>query len=158
MTVILGIDPGLTGALAWLHHDGHLLGVVDMPVLGGEVNAAMLLMDDELREGRVDQAILEWPGVMPHDGRAQCRSMGITLGTLSTVLTARHIPVHRVAPGTWKRALNLTSNKDQSRAMAMRQWPTMAHQFTRKKDDGRAEAALLAWWWLTKKMTAIGAA
>jgi len=121
-----------------------------MPAAAGEVWAERLLTDYELSASRIRMAVLEWPGVMPHDGKAQCRSMGMTLGILTAVLAARRIPTQRVAPGTWKRAMGLTADKDEARVRAIRQWPDMADSFRRKKDDGRAEAALLALWWLTK--------
>jgi hypothetical protein len=48
--------------------------------------------------------------------------------------------------------MGLHSDKGESRALAMRLWPDHGDRFARVKDDGRAEAALIAWWWLSKKM------
>ena len=154
MTVILGIDPGLTGALAWLRDDGVLLEVRDMPALDGEVSATMLAHDEEITRNRVTLAILEWPGLMPtkNNSAKTLRSIGMTLGTISAVLAVRGIPCHRVTPAHWKNQLGLHSDKGESRALAMRLWPDHGDRFARVKDDGRAEAALLAWWWLSKKM------
>jgi crossover junction endodeoxyribonuclease RuvC len=38
----------------------------------------------------------------------------------------------------------LSSDKDTSRQLAMQRFPDYAEKFVRKKDDGRAEAALIA--------------
>ncbi len=50
-----------------------------------------------------------------------------------------------VMPHVWKKAMGLIGTaKDQSRAKATNRWPAFAKSFSRKMDDGRAEAALLA--------------
>jgi hypothetical protein len=40
--------------------------------------------------------------------------------------------------------MKINASKDGAREMAMRLWPSKSELFKRKKDDGRAEAALLA--------------
>ena len=44
-------------------------------------------------------------------------------------------------------ALGLSADKGVSRRRAIELWPDHRKAFERVKDDGRAEAALLAWWW-----------
>ena len=49
----------------------------------------------------------------------------------------------------WGQSENFTppnKDKDLSRSMATRLYPKNAEQFKRKKDDGRAEATLIAHW------------
>lgn len=153
LKTVLGVDPGLTGALAWLDVTGALVDVVDMPVVAGDLDTEALLA--LLRQGEpygglgVVTAVLEWPGLMPGNGAKSARSMGMGLGRLETAILACSIPVTRVAPNAWKRAMGLSADKEASRALAKRTWPATGY-FDRKKDDGRAEAALLARWWLTK--------
>lgn len=153
LKTVLGVDPGLTGALAWLDVTGALIDVVDMPVVAGDVDTETLLA--LLRQGEaygglgVVTAVLEWPGLMPGNGAKSARSMGISLGRLETAILACSIPVTRVTPNVWKRAMGLSADKEASRALAKRTWPSTGY-FDRRKDDGRAEAALLARWWLTK--------
>jgi hypothetical protein len=57
---------------------------------------------------------------------------------------AEQVPLHLVTPGKWKKHFQLTSDKEQSRELAIRLFPGSAFQFNRKKHHGRAEAALLA--------------
>jgi crossover junction endodeoxyribonuclease RuvC len=53
-------------------------------------------------------------------------------------------PLHLVTPAKWKRYFGLDADKEKSRALALRLWPSRSDLFTRKRDHGRAEAALLA--------------
>ena len=69
-------------------------------------------------------------------------SYGIALG----VVGALKIPVVHVSPGKWKKYFGLTADKEQSRKLAIDKWPGCEH-FRRKKDNGRAEALLLAEYW-----------
>ena len=60
------------------------------------------------------------------------------------VIAASGVPLHLVSPAKWKRHFGLDADKEKARALALRLWPTRADLFGRKKDHGRAEAALLA--------------
>ena len=52
----------------------------------------------------------------------------------------------RVPPAVWKRTMGLSPDKEQSRSMALRQWPAHADLFRLKGHHDRAEAALMALW------------
>jgi len=153
---ILGFDPGLTGAWALLDQSGELVEVGDLPVTDRGIDVIAL---DLTLAGFVDtyawgdasigvrRAALEWPQVMPCNGAKSAYSMGLTLGRIETVLLLSGVGVERVDPNRWKRVIGLNkADKTASRAMATRLWPTFADQFKRVKDDGRAEAALIARW------------
>jgi crossover junction endodeoxyribonuclease RuvC len=62
---------------------------------------------------------------------------------LSGVVSALGIQTHLVAPSRWKKHFRLSADKDEARGLALRLWPNSEH-FSRKKDHGRAEAALIA--------------
>ena len=66
--------------------------------------------------------------------------MGVLLG----VLASQNIPYTTISPTKWKKSFGLTRDKDASRAAATRLFPANADLFERKKDDGRAEATLIA--------------
>ena len=55
-----------------------------------------------------------------------------------------------VRPNIWKREAAVPADKNAARMMATRLWPDHSNLFARVKDDGRAEAALLAKWGMTK--------
>ena len=138
--LILGCDPGASGALALL--DGlDLVGVEDMPVMDTHVDAAAL--GAIISRWSPDAAMVELVGAMPRQGLSSTFKFGVSFGRLTGVLSALHIPVHYVTPGKWKKHFRLSSEKEESRAYAIRMWPS-SDAFRRKKDHGRAEAALLA--------------
>jgi hypothetical protein len=66
-------------------------------------------------------------------------------GIVEGVLAACGVPAVHIAPAAWKRAVGLSlASKDAARSEALRRWPGHAALFARVKDDGRAEAALIA--------------
>ena len=143
--IILGCDPGLTGAIAALDAaTGTLLWVEDTPVVDRMVNAAELA--DWLRGELIAVAAVEQVASRPGQGVASTFKFGQTHGVLLGVLGALNAPVMHVTPARWKKAYGLTSDKEKSRRLAIETWPDMAGYFARKKDDGRAEAALIARW------------
>lgn len=148
--LILGVDVGLNGAFAFLH-DGQLLNVEDMPLVDvrhgaktrKELSAALLhdrLVDSDIR---IHKAVLEDVNAFGM-GRTSAYRFGVNVGTIVGVLTACGIRIETVSPVKWKRAMGLTTDKKLSRAMAIKLWPDQSQYFSRVKDDGRAEAALLA--------------
>jgi crossover junction endodeoxyribonuclease RuvC len=69
---------------------------------------------------------------------------------LEGCLAALEIPVTYISPQGWQKAVNARSGKDGNRQRAAEVFPAYAHMFSRKKDDGRADAALMAWWGATR--------
>jgi Holliday junction resolvasome RuvABC endonuclease subunit len=151
---IIGVDPGCYGALGCL--DGSRWhSVIDMPINKirrgksdkAEVNGYALA--EILRQLSPDVVVLEQVGGMTGQSASAAFNFGRAAGAPEYVAKALGIRVDMVAPITWKKALQVNPGKDGSRAMAQRLWPAMARHFERKKDDGRAEAALIAhWFWL----------
>ena len=60
-----------------------------------------------------------------------------------------------MTPPSWKRLVGIAPGKDgakdAARSEAIRRWPAQAGLFARVKDDGRAEAALIALAGLVRK-------
>ena len=65
-------------------------------------------------------------------------------GSLLGALGVLRVPVHHVTPTVWKKGEGVTADKSTSRQRACELWPTESHRFARVKDDGRAEACLIA--------------
>jgi hypothetical protein len=148
MTIIIGVDPGKSGAIAVLD-DGALRDVGDMPVVGATISAARL-SDMCSRWLPLDYvlAVVEDVHAMPKQGVSSTFAFGRSLGVIEGALGALSIPTHYVSPARWKRDLRLGKDKGESRRRAIELWPDRADWFARVKDDGRAEAALIAYWWL----------
>lgn len=150
--IVVGVDPGLTGALALLAGD-HLAYIADMPVVDGIVDC-YTLTDILAGWGRVDRAIVETQQAMPKQGVASTFKTGANYGRILGVLAALERPVMHVSPSAWTRGLHVGSDKHTHRRRAMDEWPNHAHMFARTRDDGRADAALIALWATTIKAAA----
>ena len=155
MSFIIGIDPGANGAVAILDNKtGDLVQVFDMPsveiTIGGKnkKRVAPYLLAEELRLYNVHgtRAIVENVSAMPGQGVTSMFAFGHAFGLALGVLAGMGITADLVTPAKWKRDLKVNPGKDGSRLLAMTLWPDKAGEFQRVKDDGRAEAALLAHW------------
>jgi len=140
--MIAGIDAGIKGAIGLLYENGTAY-VYDMPIFSKEVNAAALATI--FREFKPDHAYLEAVNSFGM-GRQSAFNFGQGCGAIKGVLATLGIPFTPVSPSKWKKSFNLGKNKDESRAVATRLFPALASEFVRKKDDGRAEAILIAKW------------
>lgn len=143
MTCILGIDPGISGAIAFFYTEAPTRVIVeDVPVVAGEINARLLA--DRIKNFSPDVAMIERVGAMPGQGVTSMFNFGVSFGQLKGVISTLEIPLHYVTPSKWKRHFNLPSEKDAARELAIRMFSPCAQSFARKKDHGRAEAALIA--------------
>lgn len=148
---ILGVDPGGTGALALLTDNGRSVLVTDMPVFlvtrGKSAKPELDVhgLSDLLQHWAPDACFFEKVGGMTGEAPSSAFNFGRITGAaeaLCKVQGARFVPV---SPHVWKKDMGLIkAQKDDSRAKATNLWPASAKDFRRKKDDGRAEAALLA--------------
>lgn len=147
---MIGIDPGLTGAIAVIDADG-LARVWDMPTVGRgakgrqTVNAAelaALLRGIMTESGRVT-AIVEDVAARPGQGVASMFRFGQSVGVVQGVLATLGIPAEYITPAKWKRTAGLIGcHKDASRARAIDLYPYLP--LALKKHCGRADALLIA--------------
>ena len=147
--IVCGIDPGITGALAVVNED-HDCETVEMPTAGVGKHRAVdgAGIARFMAERDVEFAIVELVHSMPRQGVASTFKFGTAYGTVLGTLHACCMPYRLVTPAKWKKDMMLSSDKRLSLEMATRRLPRAALQFARVKDHGRAEAALLALWWL----------
>jgi len=143
---ILGVDPGAGGALALIDTALDILDLCDMPVvmIGQRRQISETWLADTLKAYEPDCAFIERVHALPKQGVASTFSFGVAYGMVRGVLAALGVPFHLITPGEWKRAFHLTNSKAESRLVAARLFPENASSFKRVRDDGRAEAALLA--------------
>ena len=154
--MILAIDPGASGALAFFNPDDGTLEIIDTPVvevkrgqkLKKEISPQMMSAIILAREPKI--AILELVGAMPGQGVSSMFQCGRGVGMYEGALAALQIPVTYISPVGWQKAVNARSGKDGNRQRAAEIYPAYAHLFSRKNDDGRADAALMAWWAATR--------
>jgi hypothetical protein len=143
--ILLAIDPGITGALAFYNTDTKDLDVLDMPILDGDVNPHEIRANIIVTPPNV--AIIEHVHPHPNEGVSSVWRFAAAYTTARVVVQMLNIPTILVSPAKWKRALGVRGGalgKEQSRRLAIETFPIFAQRFSRKKDHGRAEAALLA--------------
>jgi crossover junction endodeoxyribonuclease RuvC len=144
---ILGVDPGLTGALA-LHRDGEWI-LLDMPIAGDakrrEINGPELCRF--LREHQPDHAYLEYAAARPGQGVSSMFKFGVSYGATKMALAACGVPYTVVIPAKWKPAVGIQTgaDKEASRLRALQLFPDLAAYLSRKKDHARADAMLLTY-------------
>jgi hypothetical protein len=158
----LGIDPGLTGALALYDPADGSLEIEDMPVFKVErkthINEPVLARIVDGWSSRVREVWLELVNGMPSIpgkggerramGAQSAFNFGRGYGLIRGVCAANFLPIMDVTPGQWKRSLGVpgkvSGGDDAGRLRANQLMPRHAHLWTRKKDGGRADAALIA--------------
>ena len=152
MDLVLGVDIGSRGAVAVLSSDGDLVSVHDMPVLldgpSGRRAVNAPLLADIIAEAHATKAYVEYVGARPGEGAVGAFAFGRSRGVVEGVLGALSVSATSIAPASWKRIVGLPAGKEgaktAARAEAIRRWPAHSALFARVKDDGRAEAALIA--------------
>ena len=148
--IVLGIDPGMSGAIAVVNQANEVL-VWDMPTIevGGKRRISAVHLHDLLVDiGPVDMAVVEDVQGVQGSGATSAFSFGRGCGVIEMGLVALQRPTTYVKPQKWTKALGVGSDKGAHRQAAQRLWPLDADLFGRVKDDGRADAALLTHWYV----------
>ena len=154
--VVLGIDPGLDGGLAWILPD-RVEARVTPTLAGGKGGgkrafdvSAMLAM---LELHRPELVVLEAVSAAPVAGRVQgTKSMfgfGRGFGIWEGIIAALRLPHLLVAPQSWKKVVLEGTAKDKLAAItfAQRRFPgvsLLATPRSRVPHDGMADALCLA--------------
>lgn len=157
--IVAGIDPGKTGALFILCPAPYVLDVPTLKVKVAGKKALREVPDYDLwfkdwsvALAGVDHVYIERVSgsVMGHgrEGKPQSGmfTFGQAVGFALGIVVASQRPWSWVTPQSWKKAVGIPTGaeKDQSRQRASQLMPHASHLWTRKKDVGRAEAALIA--------------
>jgi crossover junction endodeoxyribonuclease RuvC len=156
--MIIGIDPGVKGAYAVYMNQA--VDCHDLPTLTIKVNKSEKVQLDLHRlyqmlkcyEVFSPHVVIEQVNAMPKQGITSAFNFGFTNGALHSMIVCLGYPLSTITPGVWKRAMGIASiedkadRKDAARKRACQLFPQVAGLFSRVKDDGRAEAALLAYY------------
>jgi len=171
----IGIDPGVTGAVAAIDQKGQVISLQDTPTITVKRGKVLRREYAEPAMAALLEGILQSAGAaycpcgnpsrhlmqnvlvalenvhsMPKQGVASSFSFGVGFGVWRGIIATLGLPHERVEPGVWKRALKLTANKGTAVAKALRLFPRaeLGHAFQGRMiySDGRAEALLLAYY------------
>ncbi len=145
--IYIGIDCGLSGSIAYICDDQTVI-IHDTPVVetgkGRAYDLRAMLLTFPANEST---AAIEEQGPRPGMGVRAMFTLGLGFGLWQMALASRGISMRRVRPQEWKKEFNLIgTNKDASRLRAIELFPFLESKLKRKKDDGRAEAILIAEW------------
>ena len=152
--IIIGIDPGIKGAICILK-DGKILDVFDMPIMPigkknkSQVNGSQIY--NEIKKATSNEektnikVVIEQVSAMPGQGVTSMFNFGQSFGVLKGIFSAMQIPMDFVSPVKWKKHFNLiNTQKDSSRTKAIEFFPYISHKLSRKKDANKADAILIA--------------
>ena len=145
MALYIGIDPGKTGAIAVMDADDMSVRVYDMP---GTIEEKRAILSEI---GSVRGAWIEKPFCPRMIGIKNAVTIAQAYGEMKACLFFAGVPTNEVPPATWKKHFGLSTDKDASRAYASSVFPDQSNLWARKKDDGRAEASLIACYGWRKK-------
>ena len=140
--IIVGIDPGLTGAIAILDNK-KVISLFDMPVMAEgkknkrQLNSAQLVnILSEYKKRKDDEVsvVVEQVNAMPGQGVTSMFNFGQTFGAIKGVCAAMGLPIFFVRPSRWKKHFELiNASKDSSRTKAIEMYPSLSNQLTKKK-------------------------
>ena len=154
--LIMGIDPGLTGAIAVLNTQTMTLeDMIDMPLYKTaskarkqgyleHINLSTLSISIDQYAQDTLFAIIEAPKPRPGQGAGSTFRFGKFCGQVEGVLAANYIPTMPISSAGWKTQMGLSKDKQDSIDMASKHWPESKHLWKLKKHNDRAEAALMA--------------
>ena len=149
---IIGIDPGLSGAIAILENK-KVLNIFDMPVMSEgkknkrQLNSALLvsLLKENIGQSEEVSIVVEQVNAMPGQGVTSMFNFGQTFGAIKGVCAALELPIFFVRPSKWKKYFELiNSSKDSSRTKAIEMYPMLSKQLAKKKDVNKSDAILIA--------------
>ncbi len=149
---VIGIDPGLSGAIAVLK-DKKIQEIFDVPVMPEgkknkrQLNSAQLvkLIKDIISDNEETVVVVEHVTAMPGQGVTSMFNFGQTFGAIKGICAALGLPIFFVRPAKWKKYFDLiNSSKDASRTKAIEMYPSISDQLSKKKDVNKSDAILIA--------------
>jgi len=177
MNLYIGIDPGLSGAMAVINEKGKIVSIVDAPTIKtktGKKNRT-LLVDTEMvdfleswndttgNSDSIKMVTIENVHAMPGQGVTSMFSMGHGFGLWLGIIAALRIPVTRVEPIRWKKEMGIAGKSDKGASVvrALQLYPScreLTRDYRRGGDTlqtllhGRADALLIAEWGRTQAL------
>jgi len=149
---IIGVDPGLSGAIVILENN-KVLKLFEMPVMAEgkknkrQLNSARLvnIFRENSSNNEEVAVVVEQVNAMPGQGVTSMFNFGQSFGAIKGVCAALNLPIFFVRPSKWKKHFELiNSSKDSSRTKAIEMYPSLADQLDKKKDVNKSDAILIA--------------
>tara|TARA_B100000965_G_scaffold379888_1_gene375998 strand:- start:1730 stop:2224 length:495 start_codon:yes stop_codon:yes gene_type:complete len=152
--LIIGIDPGITGAICFFEN-GEIKDIIEMPSMADgkknkrQINGQQIYNEILKRIEGVSKknisVVIEQVSAMPGQGVTSMFNFGQSFGVLKGICSAMQLPMHFVRPAKWKKYFNLIkTEKDASRTKVIEIFPYISSLLSKKKDSNKADAILIA--------------
>ena len=150
--IVIGIDPGITGAISILENS-KVIEVHETPTMidgkknKRQVNGAQItnIIKKWLNKDKEVIVVVEHVNAVPGQGVTSMFNFGQSFGVIKGICSALSLPIYFVRPTKWKKYFNLIkTNKDASRTKVIEVFPEISGQLSRKKDSNKADAILIA--------------
>ena len=152
--IIIGIDPGIAGAICFFSN-GNVIDVIDMPTMSEgkknkkQVNGRQIFNEIKFVKNKFlnedIEVVVEQVSAMPGQGVTSMFNFGQSFGVIKGICSAMELPIFYIRPAKWKKHFNLiNSEKDASRTKAIEMFPKISNKLSRKKDNNKADAILIA--------------
>lgn len=121
MSVVVGVDPGLYGAMARYDDSTGILDVTDMPIwymtVGKKqrprVDAVELAEYFDMQKMLgAELVLIEQVGGRPKQSASAAYVFGYTVGLIYMACIAARLPIETVPPQVWKKVLNVPGKRD----------------------------------------------
>ena len=152
--LIIGIDPGISGAICFFE-DGQIKEIIDMPVMADgkknkrQINGPQVYNEISSRINKFSKkditVVIEQVSAMPGQGVTSMFNFGQSFGVLKGICSAMQLSMFFIRPVKWKKYFGLIkTEKDASRTKVIEIFPYISSQLSRKKDSNKADAILIA--------------
>tara|TARA_B100001750_G_C15342510_1_gene512988 strand:+ start:371 stop:865 length:495 start_codon:yes stop_codon:yes gene_type:complete len=152
--LIIGIDPGITGAICFFE-DGEVKDIIEMPNMADgkknkrQINGSQIFNEISIRIKDIHKkevlVVMEQVSAMPGQGVTSMFNFGQSFGVIKGICSAMQLSMHFVRPAKWKKYYGLIkSEKDASRTKAIEIFPYISSKLSKKKDSNKADAILIA--------------
>ena len=152
--LIIGIDPGISGAICFLKN-GKIVDAIEMPSMAEgkknkkQVNGSQIFNEISARIKDYNKedikVVIEQVSAMPGQGVTSMFNFGQSFGVIKGICSAMQLPIFYVRPTKWKKYFDLiNSSKDASRTKVIEIFPRISHLLSKKKDANKADAILIA--------------
>ena len=152
--LIIGIDPGISGAICFFEN-GEVKEIIEMPTMAdGKKNKKQIngtqIYNEILRRIRDFSkkdifVVIEQVSAMPGQGVTSMFNFGQSFGVIKGICSAMQLSTYFIRPVKWKKYFGLIkSEKDASRTKAIEIFPYISSNLSKKKDANKADAILIA--------------
>ena len=152
--IIVGIDPGISGGLCFFSN-GNVIDVIDMPTMAEgkknkkQVNGRQIFNEilniKNTFAGHKINVVVEQVSAMPGQGVTSMFNFGQSFGVIKGICSAMELPIFYVRRAKWKKYFKLiNAEKDASRTKVIEMFPKISQKLSRKKDNNKADAILIA--------------